>query len=84
MRVGALDTHVAARSRAQVAHRRGERRKLVQRVAELIQRQRLNVVLDVGGGVARIGLSESAELAGRHGQRAAPLQRVHERHLHFA
>ena len=44
------------------------------RVAELVQRQGLDVILQVGRLARGIGLGEGAELAGRHGERAAAEQ----------
>jgi hypothetical protein len=49
--------------------------KAVQRIAELVERQRLDVKLDVGALLPRIGAREDAELRRRHGQRPAPAKR---------
>ena len=43
----------------------------MQRIAELVERQRLHVELDVGALAMRIGAGEDAELRRRHGQRPA-------------
>src|SRR5262249_32287000 len=66
--------------RLYIAHARGERRKFVQRVAELVEGERLHVVLDVGALTRRIGAREQPELRGRHGERAAAKKRIIERH----
>ncbi len=52
----------------------------MQRLAEPVERQRLDVELDVGGGVVWRRLREHAELRRRHGQRPATAQRVVEAH----
>ena len=62
----------------------GEGRKRVQRLAELVERQRLHVKLDVGALARRIGAREEAELRRRHGERPAPAQRVVEPHAERA
>ena len=46
--------HEAAARRLHVAHARGERGKLVQRLAELVERERLHVILDVGALAPRV------------------------------
>ena len=56
----------------------------MQRVAELIQRQRLHVEFEVGRGLRGIALQERAQLRGRHGQGASAMQRVFKRHLQLA
>jgi hypothetical protein len=60
------------------AHR--DRGKTVQGVAELVERQRLHVELDVGAFAPRIRTGEDAELRGRHGQRPATAERIIEPH----
>ena len=52
----------------------------MQGLAETIERKRLDMEFDVGGGEVRRGLGEQPELRGRHRHRAAPPQRVVERH----
>ena len=58
----------------------GDRREAVQGIAELVERQRLDVELDVGAVVARIGAGENAELRRRHGQRSAARTAHIQRH----
>ena len=79
-RVRAPDPDLAAALRAQVADRGGERRKRVQRVAEPVERERLDVVLEVRRRPRRIGFRERAELRWRHGQGPAPEQEILEAH----
>ena len=52
-RVRRRDAHVPARGRPQVAHRRRDRGERMQRLAELVERERLHVPLDVGRGLRR-------------------------------
>ena len=82
--IGALDSHVAAARRLQVADRRRDRVERVQRLAELVERQRLHVPLDVRGRLRRIALRERAELRRRHRERPGAEQRVLERHRGLA
>src|SRR5262249_31346444 len=70
----------AAARRLYIAHARGERGKLVQRLAELVEGERLHMVLDVGALAPLIGAREQSELRGRHGERAAAKKRIIERH----
>ena len=56
----------------------------MQRLAELVQRQRLHVPLDVGRGLRRIALGEGAELRGRHGERPGLEQQVLQSHRRLA
>src|SRR5262249_13365922 len=72
--------HEATARRLYIAHARGQRGEFVQRVAELVERERLHVELDVGPLARRIGAREQPELRGRHGERAAAEQRVVEPH----
>src|ERR1700722_4883855 len=51
------------------------------RLAEAVQRQRLNMEFDVGGGVIGRGLGEQAKLRRRHGQGPAPAKAIVEPHL---
>ena len=75
-RVGRGDAHPAAAGRADVGDAGREGRERIERLAELGQRERLDVILQVGRLAARIGLHEGAELGGRHGHRPAPRERV--------
>src|SRR6185503_15916860 len=50
------------------------------RRAELVERQRLQVPFDVGGGLARIAPGKGAELGRRHRQQTRAVQRVLESH----
>ncbi len=52
----------------------------MQGLAETIERQRLDVELEVGRGHLGAGAEESAQLAGRHGKRARAAQGVLEHH----
>ena len=52
----------------------------MQGIAELVERQRLHVELDVGALAARVGAGEDAELRRRHGQRPAAAEGVIEAH----
>ena len=67
-RIGGMDPHIAAAVRAQVADAGGEGGKGVERAAERGQAQGLDMIFEIGGGMARIGFDEHAELAGRHRQ----------------
>src|SRR5215831_9306269 len=69
--VGRAQPHEAAARRLQVAHARGQRGKFVQRIAELVERQRLHVELQIGALARRIRAREQPELRGRHGERSA-------------
>ena len=60
---------MATAGRAHVGDTGGEGRERLERFAELRQRQRLHVVLDVGGLAGRVGAREAAELRRRHGHR---------------
>ena len=82
--IGTLYAHVAATRRAEVAHRGGDRRERVQRIAELVERERLDVILDVRGRLRRVALREAAELARRHGERTGAAERVLEPHRRLA
>ena len=52
----------------------------MQGIAELVERQRLHVELDVGALAARVGAGEDAELRRRHGQRPAAAEGIVEPH----
>ena len=52
----------------------------MQGIAELVERQRLHVELDVGALAMRIGAGEDAELRRRHGQRPAAAEGIIEPH----
>ena len=52
----------------------------MQGVAELVERQRLDVKLDVGTLLHCVGSGEDAELRGCHGQRAAATEGIVEAH----
>src|SRR5689334_2162092 len=71
-----MQPNETAARRLYVAHARSESGKLVQRVAELVERERLHVELDVGAFARGVGAREQAELRGRHGERAAAEERV--------
>ena len=52
----------------------------MQGVAELVERQRLHVELDIGPVTSGIGAGENAELRGRHGQGTTAAKGVIEAH----
>ena len=52
----------------------------MERLAEPVERQRLDVILQVRRLQRRIGFREGAQLAGRHGQRPAPEQEILQPH----
>ena len=52
----------------------------MQRIAELVERQRLDVELKVGPLPLGLRAHEDAELRRRHGQRPAPEQRIFDAH----
>ena len=54
------------------------------RLAEALKRKRLNVVLQIGAILVGIGAGEQPELRRRHGQRAAPEQRIFGDHARAA
>ena len=72
--------HMAAAGGLQIAYAHREGGKRVQRIAELVERQRLHMELDVGALARRIGTREQAKLRRRHGERATPAQRIVEPH----
>ena len=71
---------MTAARRPDVGNAGGECRKLVQRLAEAIERERLNVVLQIGALLIGIGAREQTKLRRRHGHRAAPEQRILGKH----
>ena len=83
-RVRVLDADVPAARRLQVGDRRRDRVEPVQRVAELVERQRLHVPLDVRGLPLRVAAGEGAELRRGHRQRAGPEQQVLQSHRRLA
>src|SRR5262249_59746615 len=70
--------------RLQVAYAGGQRGELVQRVAELVQRQRLHVELEIGALASGIRAREQPELRGRHRERPAAKERIVESHARAA
>src|SRR5262249_32244133 len=77
---GGAQPHEGAARRLQVAYAGGEGGEFVQRVAELVEGQRLHVELDVGALARRVRAREQPELRRRHGQWTAAEQRVVEHH----
>ena len=73
---GRRDPHGAARGRLQIAGADGDGGKAMQGIAELVERQRLDMKLDVGAVTARVGAGEDARLRRRHGQRPAAAEGV--------
>ena len=66
--------------RPQVADADRYRRIGVHGLAEPVERQRLDMEFDIGGGVVGRGLGEHAELRRRHGHRPAPAKAIVEPH----
>ncbi|MCY1523107.1 hypothetical protein D9M68_579920 [compost metagenome] len=56
----------------------------MQRLAETVQRQGLHVVFEVGRRLLRVGASEGAQLARRHGQWPAAVEQVAQAHADLA
>ena len=83
-RIGGFERQRAAAGRPQIGDAGGEGRERMQRLAELVERERLHVILDVGPLDRRIGTREGAELRRRHGHRPAPAQRIVEPHAEAA
>ena len=79
-RLRAPDPDMSAAGRAQVAHRGGEGREGMQRLAELVQAQGLDVILQIGRVEAGIAPGETAELGGCGGHRPAPEQGIFPGH----
>ena len=52
-RIRRHDAHPSARQRAQIAHARRDRGERVQRIAELVERERLDVPFDIGRRLCR-------------------------------
>ena len=80
LRIARAQPHLPAARRLDVGNTGGERGKLVQRLAEAIERQRLNMILQIRPRPIGIGSGEQPKLRRRHGQRAAPKQRIFEQH----
>ena len=55
----------------------------MERIAELVERQRLDVPLDLRRRLTGIALREGSELRRRHGERPGLEERVFERHRRF-
>ncbi len=79
-RIGAGGMGRAAALRPQVADADRYRRIGVHGLAEPVERQRLDMEFDIGGGVVGRGLGEQAELRGRHRHRPAPAKAIVEAH----
>src|SRR3977135_830056 len=62
------------------AHNGVDSGNLVLRIAELVERQRLHVKLDIGALARGVGAGEQPELRGGHGERTAAEQRIVEHH----
>src|SRR5579875_1207707 len=78
--IGGADPHRAAAFRPQVAHRGGEGRERMERLAEFVEAQGLNVIFEVWRLVGRIAFGEGAELAWRHRQGSAAGQHICQSH----
>ena len=79
-RIARAQPHMAAAGRPQIGDAGGEGGKGVQRLAEPVERQRLDVKLQIGAFLVGVGAGEQAELRRRHGQRPAPEQRIFREH----
>ncbi len=60
--VSTFDSHLPSRLRPKIADAHGDGREAVERFAELIERERLDVIFEVRGGEFRSGLGEDAQL----------------------
>src|SRR3546814_1845946 len=67
--VAAADVNAAAALGPEVAHRGGDGREGVQRIAELVEAERLHVVLQIGRLARRVRFREGTELADRKSTR---------------
>jgi hypothetical protein len=79
-----LDAHPSTRARPQVAHARRDCREAVQRIAELVERERLHVPFDVRRRLRGIAPRERAGLRRGHRQRPGAEHEVLERHRRLA
>ncbi|CAN5409019.1 hypothetical protein BH10PSE14_BH10PSE14_02370 [soil metagenome] len=78
--IGARRVHRAAAGRPQVADAGGERTEAVHPVAPFVERQRLEMELQISRRMVARGFGEHAELGRRHGQRPAPPKYVIKAH----
>ena len=76
--------HMAPALGPQIADTGGDRREGMQRLAELVERQRLHVIFDVGRLEGGIRLGKDAQLARRHGHGAGAVQRIFQRDARLA
>ncbi|MCY1228495.1 hypothetical protein D9M72_408160 [compost metagenome] len=74
--VRAFEVHRAAAFRAQIANAGGDRRERMNRFAELVERDRLHVILQVGRFLLRAGPGEDPELAWCHRHRPGAFQQI--------
>ena len=82
--VGMLDADAASALRAELAHRRRERREAVQALARFVGAQGLEMELDVGRLQLRAGAGEGVDLARAHAHRPAAPQDVLDPDEHLA
>ncbi len=78
-RIVAGDVNRARAFGPEIADRDGQPRKIVQRLAKTVQRQRLHMIFDIRGLERLGGFREDAQLAGRHRHRPASPQGVFQR-----
>ncbi len=79
-RIGARGVHEASARGPQIADAERDRGEVVQRIAELVERERLDMELYIGRRIIWRGFGEHAELRRRHGQGPAPVDGVIEPH----
>jgi hypothetical protein len=72
-RVGRKRAHMAAAFGPQLADRGGDRRERVQRLAEGVEAERLDMIFQIGARDILARAGEGAELRGRHRHRSARL-----------
>ena len=82
--VGTFERHAASAAWIQVAHAGGDGWEAVQRFTKGIQAKRLHVVLNVGKGLRRIALCESAQLTGRHAHGPAAREGIFKTNFGFS
>jgi len=70
--------------RPQIADRHGDCRVGMERIAELVGAERLDVVFEIGRRRGFAAAREDAELARRHRQRPAPHDGILHRHSQLA
>src|SRR3954471_1004734 len=79
-RVAGPDPDKPSGGGAQVAHARRDPREGMQRIAELVERERLHVPLDVRRGQGWVAFRKGARLRRRHGERTGAEEEIFECH----